>query len=368
MTAFLVVMVCVLSLFLAGTWVVLYQVVKQQGRLLLRLDALQEGKRTCGDNEIVLHGQRNEEKTAAGLAVGTAIPSFQLPDLAGQQVAIEQFRGKRLLLVHWSPSCGFCTRIAPDLAKLQPEFSKHNVQLLLLAQGTAAANRALAEKYDLACPILSLEGTETPDLFGQMGTPVAYLIDEEGKVAQPLAIGANAVPLLAQEAVAGKPLRKRLPNEKPLSQSRIERDGLKAGTPAPSFELPDIHGQTVKLDEYRGRKVLLVFSDPHCGPCNELAPHLVRLHHEHRNNGLSVVMVGRGEPEENRQKAEEHGFEFPMVLQRKWELSKEYGIFATPVAFLIDESGNIARDVAKGGDAILQLAQEDIVHDMEGIR
>jgi len=194
-----------------------------------------------------------------------------------------------------------------------------------------------------------------------MGTPVAYLIDEEGKVAQPLAIGANAVPLLAQEAVASKPPRRRLPNAKPLSQSRIERDGLKAGTPAPSFELPDIHGHKVKLEEYRGRKVLLVFSDPHCGPCNELAPHLVRLHHEHRNNGLSVVMVGRGEPEDNRQKAESHGIEFPVALQRSWEVSKEYGIFATPVAFLIDEQGVIAQNVAKGPEAILTLAKEELV-------
>jgi len=162
MSVFLVAMVFVLFLLLAGTWVVLYQVVKQQGRLLLRLDALQESKRTCGDNEIALRAQRNEDNAAAGLAVGRAIPSFQLPDLAGQQVTLEEFRGKKVLLVHWSPSCGFCTRIAPDLAKLQPEFSKHNVQLLLLAQGTAAANRALAEKYDLACPILSMEGLRRP--------------------------------------------------------------------------------------------------------------------------------------------------------------------------------------------------------------
>jgi len=48
-------------------------------------------------------------------------------------------------------------------------------------------------------------------------------------------------------------------------------------------------------------------------------------------------------------------------VQRKWELSKQYGIFATPVAFLIDEEGIIARDVATGVDAILELAQQALL-------
>ena len=97
-------------------------------------------------------------------------------------------------------------------------------------------------------------------------------------------------------------------------------------------------GRTVSLEEYRGRRVLLVFSDPHCGPCDELAPQLARLHQEHRDNNLAIIMVGRGDAEENRSKAERHGVEFPVVLQEQWKLSKEYGIFATPVAFLIGAS------------------------------
>ena len=63
---------------------------------------------------------------------------------------------------------------------------------------------------------------------------------------------------------------------RPLSESRIVRDGLKAGTPAPGFSLPDIHGGTVSLNQFRGRKVLLVFSDPQCGPCDVLATKLAR--------------------------------------------------------------------------------------------
>ena len=145
---------------------------------------------------------------------------------------------------------------------------------------------------------------------------------------------------------------------RPLSESRIVRDGLKAGTPAPGFSLPEINGGTVSLEQFRGRKVLLVFSDPHCGPCDMVAPDLVRFHRKHGNNGLAVIMVGRGDAEQNEKKAIEHGISFPVVLQEKWKLSRQYGIFATPVAFLIGKDGVIVGDVAKGSDEVIALARE----------
>ena len=69
-------------------------------------------------------------------------------------------------------------------------------------------------------------------------------------------------------------------------------------------------------------------------------------------------MVSRGEPAENQRKAEAFGVEFQVVLQPGWRLSKKYGIFATPVAFLINEEGVIERDVARGPTEILAVARE----------
>jgi thiol-disulfide isomerase/thioredoxin len=99
--------------------------------------------------------------------------------------------------------------------------------------------------------------------------------------------------------------------------------------------------------------VLLVFSDPNCGPCDQLAPQLEQL--ARRTPGVQVLLVTRGEEEANRAKAAQHGLTFPVVLQRQWEISREYGMFATPVAYLIDEAGVLARDVAVGLEPILAL-------------
>jgi len=114
-----------------------------------------------------------------------------------------------------------------------------------------------------------------------------------------------------------------------------------------------VGGGELSLAEYRGRRVLLVLSDPHCGPCNQLAPRLEQLHR--RVPYVEVLMVSRGDAEENRRKVAEHGLSFPVVLQRQWEISRAYGMFATPIGYLIDEAGVIAADVAQGTEEILAL-------------
>jgi peroxiredoxin len=142
-------------------------------------------------------------------------------------------------------------------------------------------------------------------------------------------------------------------NSRSLARSRIKRDGLKAGTSAPSFRLPRLDGGELSLEQLRGKRVLLVFSDPHCGPCDALMPQLEGFYREHPE--IPVVMIGRGEARENRDKVRKHGLTFPVVMQRQWEVSRLYAMFATPLAYVIDEAGVVAHDVAVGVEPILAL-------------
>lgn len=356
-TALLVVVILLLGLLLLSHWVTFFQVVRQQGWMLLRLEGLEQ---SLGE------AVRLKEEDAPALPVGASFPLFDLPDLDGNRVSLAQFRGQQVLLVHWSPACGFCNLIGPDLAELHPELEKRKVALLLISREEAAANRKLAETHSLRCPVL-LQGTaDFPAPLRGLGTPVAYLLDEAGRVAAPLAEGADEVLPLARQAARGGG-RGKLPGSRPLSESAIERNGLRAGSPAPEFRLPDLlTGQEISLESFRGREVLLVFTDPHCGSCNDLVPHLNRLHDEGAPD-LVLIVVGRGDPEENRRKAEEHHARYPLVLQRHWELSRKYGIFATPVAFLIDRDGVIARDVTQGVPEILALASEVTARQLQAV-
>jgi peroxiredoxin len=345
-----------------------WQLLRQNGRILLRLDDLD--KRL----DAIEFGEPEPE----GLALNSPAPEFELPDLDGKRRSLGQHRGQSVLVIFFNPACGFCRQMAPKLtAFLKAENGEQKAEitqtptnaensakpptLVVVSTGEAEANRQLFGEHPVGCPVLLQKNSEVANAYKANGTPTGYLIDAEGKVASQLAVGAEALLKLAegkaatggQEAGVGDERTNRFSNRS-LARSKIKRDGLKAGTPAPDFRLPRLDGQgELGLAELHGRPALLVFSDPHCGPCGAVAPKLQKFHREHPEIGL--VMISRGEPKDNRAKVKEHGLTFPIVLQRQWEISRLYAMFATPVAYLIDAKGIIVADAAVGSDPIVEL-------------
>jgi peroxiredoxin len=250
--------------------------------------------------------------------------------------------------------------MAGDLAVLPTDGAEGRPVPVLVTTADADANRKFFHEHGIRCPALLQEKMEVASQYKASGTPMGYLIDEQGRIASVVAAGAPAVlslagrgSLTAEAAESAEKGAKEHKGNRSLADSRLQRSGLPVGTPAPEFTLPRVEGGELSLSEYRGRKVLLVFSDPHCGPCNALAPQLEQSYR--RSGDVQVVLISRGEVEENHAKVAEHGLTFPVVLQRKWEVSKEYAMFATPVGYLIDENGLTAAAAAVGTDAILKL-------------
>ncbi len=137
-----------------------------------------------------------------GAGVGDELPSFRLPALAGGEIDLASLRGGPVLLVNWSPGCGYCVMIAPELGTLQPELAARGVRVVLVAAGDAAANRALLDDLGLDLPVglRAGAGDDFSDPFPRMGTPAAYLLDARGRVAAPLVTGAYQVPTLVRRA------------------------------------------------------------------------------------------------------------------------------------------------------------------------
>ena len=188
-------------------------------------------------------------------------------------------------------------------------------------------------------------GTVLPWVLIAVGTWLAYqLVRQNGRI------------LLRLEAIEKQVVLPGAKDASSLSRSRLNRSGLKAGVTAPDFRLPRIDQGELSLSDFRGERVLLVFSDPHCGPCDELAPQLQAVHLQRPE--LQVLVVSRRDVEANRAKAIALGLTFPIVLQKQWEVSLKYAMFATPIGYLIDEQGILVSDVAVGVGPILALAGE----------
>jgi methylamine dehydrogenase accessory protein MauD len=121
--------------------------------------------------------------------------------------------------------------------------------------------------------------------------------------------------------------------------SRVGRSGLRPGKKAPGFTLSSISGGEVGLEQYAGRRLLLVFMQPGCGPCHGIVPELNRI----QDTGeIQVLVIHNGDMEAVRRWVQEIRPHFPVAVQERFSLSKRYEVFATPFAFLIDERGVIA--------------------------
>jgi AhpC/TSA family protein len=89
-----------------GCWFC-YQLVRQNGRILLRLEALEQ--------RLEVQDAEPPSPTPAapsGLPLGAIAPEFELPDLTGTRHCLSDFRGRRMLLIFFNPKCGFCTAMA----------------------------------------------------------------------------------------------------------------------------------------------------------------------------------------------------------------------------------------------------------------
>jgi peroxiredoxin len=224
----------------------------QNGRILLRLEAIERQLSTA-------RGKPTPRSQAEGLALGSAAPEFELPSLESVPHKLSQFRGRDVLLVFFNPGCGFCTKMAADLAALPVDVRGDHAMPLVVTTGGAEENRKLVERYGIRCPVLLQNEMEVASQYRARGTPMGYRIDCEGRIASELAVGAE--PLL-QLAASPAPSNAPAPRENSaskgrrgkkadpsLARSRLNRDGLRAGAIAPDFCLARIDGGELSLME-----------------------------------------------------------------------------------------------------------------------
>ena len=288
------------------------------------------------------------------LPPGVPAPAIELPDLGGTRRALSEWRGRRVLLVFFDPQCAFSRKLLPYLAAMDADPVPDRPEPIIVTTGSIEANRALFDASGFSHPVLLQNDTVVADAYKVDGTPMSYLIGADGSVVSPVAAGIQSTLILAGDMTSVPETTTEDEDEtSPQRPAGITRTGLKEGTTAPPFRLPRLDGGELSLLEYRGKDLVLVFLEPDCRPCEELGPRLEQAHREHPE--LPVIVISRGEVDENRAMVEICGLTVPVLLQRQWETSRKYDILSAPAAFHIDEWGVIAAGVAVGPDAVLAL-------------
>jgi thiol-disulfide isomerase/thioredoxin len=135
----------------------------------------------------------------------------------------------------------------------------------------------------------------------------------------------------------------------------VPATGLPVGTPAPEFEVAGADGRPMTLTGLlaAGRPLVLVFSDPDCGPCQSLLPDIADWQAEHAGR-FTTALISRGSMAENAAKTGRYELAH-LGVQRDREVAAAYAYAGTPSAVAVARDGRIASQVVAGPDAVRAL-------------
>jgi peroxiredoxin len=339
------VLVCAVA---AQGWVIL-NLLRQHGRLLLRLDAL-EGASGQGQQAPEVRAP------AAGLPVGAVAPAFELPDLGGEPVSLDALRtaGKPVVLLFTDPGCGPCDALLSEVGEWQDAHADR-ITLAVISRGAVEANQAKATEHRMTTVLLQ-EGREVASRYQAHATPSAVVVQADGKIASAVAAGADAIRALVLHAVE-RPGVPALVVHKSNGANRHAPDpASQLGDAAPAIRLPDLDGHTVDLADFHGRDTVVLFWNPGCGFCQRMLPDLKAWEEQRPEGTPELLVISTGSVEDNRA----HGIRAPLVLDHGFATGQAFGANGTPMAVLVNADGRRASQLAAGAPPVLALLHGEV--------
>jgi thiol-disulfide isomerase/thioredoxin len=124
--------------------------------------------------------------TAAGNGGPQALWASTLPDAAGQQQSLAQYKGHPLVVNFWASWCGPCVAEMPELSALQGQYSQKGIQFVGIGVDSAENIQGFLHKVKVSYPIYvaGFGGGELARAFGNSAgaLPFTVVIDAHGQV------------------------------------------------------------------------------------------------------------------------------------------------------------------------------------------
>jgi peroxiredoxin len=122
--------------------------------------------------------------SVSAISVGDTVPSFKARTIDGKKsVALEDYRGKVVLLDFWASWCPPCLKSLPLYDDLRRELGTTDFEIVAINvdENTDDARKFL-QKHPVSYPIAKDPKGVLPGVFGVKAMPTSYLIDKNGVV------------------------------------------------------------------------------------------------------------------------------------------------------------------------------------------
>jgi peroxiredoxin len=126
-----------------------------------------------------------------------------------------------------------------------------------------------------------------------------------------------------------------------------QRGVVKAGEPAPNFQLRDMNGQIVSLSDLRGKVVLVNFWATWCGPCRIEMPAMERLYRTYDRKDFEILAVSTDAQgvAVTRPFQQENHLTFPILHDADFRVGLSYGARTLPMTFMVDRQGIVRQQI-----------------------
>lgn len=148
----------------------------------------------------------------------------------------------------------------------------------------------------------------------------------------------------------------------PQEDSQQTQSAQSSKIMAPDFNLKDINGKTVKLSDYKGKKVILNFWAVWCKYClmempdfNELNKELVK------DNNAVILAVDVQETEEKvKEYLTSNNISLNVLMDADGAVSRTYGVSGYPTTFFINKDGSLYTYIPQKTDknTVLKILEE----------
>jgi peroxiredoxin len=117
--------------------------------------------------------------------------------------------------------------------------------------------------------------------------------------------------------------------------------GMVKQPPAAHFQLPDLDGNIHRLQDYRGKPIIINFWASWCPPCRKELPSMNRAWKKIKGE-VAMIAINVGEDEETIKRfMQDYPIDFQVLLDKNVSSMQMWPINGLPTTFVVSPDGNI---------------------------